>query len=119
MLTVETHLCDCFIYFHFSYFLYFIFLYRCYFFLYDDLFLQTLDMCSLLHQIIIIDTLYTTRRILLFYRHDWMFLYGLRDPTQCILIDISILCYQFLVVIFFVDVKINLIQCQCQCNNFN
>ena len=46
-----------------------------------------------------------------------MFLYGLRDSTQCILIDISISCYQFFVVYLFVDVKINLIQCQCQCLN--
>ena len=44
-----------------------------------------------------------------------MFLYGLRDSTQCILIDISISCYQFFVVYLIVDVKINLIQCQCQC----
>ena len=43
-----------------------------------------------------------------------MFLYGLRDSTQCILIDISISCYQLFVVYLFVDVKINLIQCQCQ-----
>ena len=45
-----------------------------------------------------------------------MFLYGLRDSTQCILIDISISCYQFFVVYLIVDVKINLIQCQCQCH---
>ena len=92
-------------------------------FLYDDLSLQTLDMCSLLHQIIIIDT-----RILLeesfYFRWSYYmdmigcFLYGLRDPTQCILIDISISCYQFFVVYLFVDVKINLIQCQCQCHSF-
>ena len=42
-------------------------------------------------------------------------LYGLCDSTQCILIDISISCYQIFVVYHFVDVKINLIQCQCQC----
>ena len=41
-----------------------------------------------------------------------MFLYGLRDSSQCIFIDILISCYQFLVVYLFVDVKINLIQCQ-------
>ena len=92
----------------------------CNLFIYDDLSLQTLDMCSLLHQIIIIDTrilLEESFYLVILYRHDLMFLYGLRDSTQCILIDISILCYQFFVVYLFVDVKINLIQCQCQCLN--
>ena len=46
-----------------------------------------------------------------------MFLYGLPDSTQCILIDISISCYQCFAVYLFVDVKINFIQCQCQCLN--
>ena len=70
MLTVETYLCYCFIYSHF-FLIFSIFitgnytignytimtiLYGCNLFLYDDLSLQTLDMCSLLHQIIIIDT---------------------------------------------------------------
>ena len=78
------------------------------------------DMCSLLHQIIIIDI-----RILLeesfYFRWSYYidmigcFLYDLRDSTQCILIHISISCYHFFVVYLFVDVKINLIQCECQC----
>ena len=44
-----------------------------------------------------------------------MFLNGLGGSKQCILIDISISYYQFLLFIYFVDVKINLIQCLCQC----